>query len=149
MYKEIMEYSYNGLQWRNDICYLWQYGLISKHNKTSLYSNLQKENYSVPRVSSSHSLCLVFRQQKIHFESVSLKVLLAQACPTLWWLHGLPSASSPICGVLQARILEWVAIPFSGGSSQRRDRTPVSCITGKFFTLWATREALEENRTAL
>ena len=48
MYKEIMGYSYNGLQWRNDICYLRQHGLISKHNKTSLYSTLQKENYTVP-----------------------------------------------------------------------------------------------------
>ena len=46
-------------------------------------------------------------------------------------------------GVLQATILEWVAIPFSRGSSQPRDRTQVSCITGRFFTSWATREAQE------
>ena len=45
-------------------------------------------------------------------------------------------------GILQARILEWVAISFSRGSSQPRDRTPVSCIAGRRFTLWATREAL-------
>ena len=44
-------------------------------------------------------------------------------------------------GILQTRILEWVAIPFSRGSSQPRDRTQVSCISGEFFTLWATREA--------
>ena len=46
-----------------------------------------------------------------------------------------------IHGILQARILEWVAIHFSGGSSQRRDQTQVSCIAGRFFTifLWATR----------
>ena len=37
-------------------------------------------------------------------------------------------------GILQARILEWVAIPFSKGSSQPRDRTQVSCIAGGFFT---------------
>ena len=37
-------------------------------------------------------------------------------------------------GILQARILEWVAIPFSRGSSQSRDRTQVSCIAGGFFT---------------
>ena len=37
-------------------------------------------------------------------------------------------------GILQARILEWVAFPFSRGSSQRRDRTQVSCIAGGFFT---------------
>ena len=45
-------------------------------------------------------------------------------------------------GILQARILEWVAFPFSRGSSQPRDRTQVCCIAGRFFTSWATREAL-------
>ena len=39
------------------------------------------------------------------------------------------------------RILEWVAIPFSRGSSQPRDQTWVSCIAGRFFTVWTTREA--------
>ena len=46
-------------------------------------------------------------------------------------------------GILQARILEWVAFPFSRGSSQPRDRTQVSCITGRFLTSWATKEAQE------
>ena len=44
-------------------------------------------------------------------------------------------------GILQASILKWVAIPFSRGSSQPRDRTQVSLIAGRFFTSWATREA--------
>ena len=44
-------------------------------------------------------------------------------------------------GILQARILEWVAMPSSRGSSQPRGRTQVSCIAGGFFTIWATREA--------
>ena len=44
-------------------------------------------------------------------------------------------------GILQARILEWVDISFSKGSSWPRFRTQVSCIEGKFFTVWATREA--------
>ena len=44
-------------------------------------------------------------------------------------------------GVLQARILVWGAIPFSRGSSRPRDWTWVSCIAGRFFTVWATREA--------
>ena len=43
-------------------------------------------------------------------------------------------------GILQARILEWVAFPFSRGSSQLRDRTQASRIAGRFFTSWATRE---------
>ena len=46
-----------------------------------------------------------------------------------------------IHGILQARILESVAFPFSRGSSQPRDQTQVSHIAGGFFTSWATREA--------
>ena len=49
-------------------------------------------------------------------------------------------------GILQARILEWVAVPFSTGSSQPRDRTQVSHIAGRFFTSWATKEALSPQR---
>jgi len=37
-------------------------------------------------------------------------------------------------GILQARVLEWIAFPFSKGSSQPRDQTQVSCIAGRFFT---------------
>ena len=44
-------------------------------------------------------------------------------------------------GILQARILEWVAFMFSGGSSQHKDWTQVSHIAGGFFISWATREA--------
>ena len=39
------------------------------------------------------------------------------------------------CGILQAKILRWIAIPFSRGSSQSRDRMQVSCIAGRFFTI--------------
>ena len=51
----------------------------------------------------------------------------------------LPGPS--VHGILQARILEWVAIPFSRGSSWPRGRTWVSHTAGKFFPIWATREA--------
>ena len=57
------------------------------------------------------------------------------------WPHGLGSASSSVHGILPARILEWVNVPFSRGSSQLRDQTQVSVIVGAFFTSWATREA--------
>ena len=48
---------------------------------------------------------------------------------------------SSVYEVLQERILEWVAIPFYRGSSQPKDQTGVSCTEGRFFTIWATREA--------
>ena len=51
------------------------------------------------------------------------------SCLTLWDLMGFT-----VHGILQARILEWIAFPFSRGSSQLRDRTQVSCIAGRFFT---------------
>ena len=51
-----------------------------------------------------------------------------------------PSGSS-VPEILQARILEWVAISFSGGSSQPKDPIQVSCIAGRFFTVWVIREA--------
>ena len=55
------------------------------------------------------------------------------------------SCQAPLfMGILQARLLEWVAISFSRGSSQPGDRTWVSCIAGRFFTIWAMREPLRE-----
>ena len=54
------------------------------------------------------------------------------------WTVAPPGSS--VHGILQARILEWVAIPFSGGSSWSRDQTRVSCIAGRFFTVWASRK---------
>ena len=53
--------------------------------------------------------------------------------------HGLPGSS--VRGILQERILAWVAMPFSRGSSWLRDRTWVSRIAGRFFTILATQEA--------
>ena len=47
-------------------------------------------------------------------------------------------------GILQARILEWVAMPSSKGSSQPRNWTQVFSIAGKFFTIWSPRETPRE-----
>ena len=54
---------------------------------------------------------------------------------------GCSPAGSFVHGSIQVRILEWVRFPFSTGSSQPRDRTHISCIAGRFFTSWTTREA--------
>ena len=71
---------------------------------------------------------------------VKVKVLVAQSC---WTLCGSMDCSPPgsfVHGIFQARILEWVAIPFSRGTSQPRDETQVFYIAGRFFSIWATRE---------
>ena len=67
-----------------------------------------------------------------------LKVKVTQSCPTL-----CKPMDYVVHEMLQARILEWVAFPFSRTSSQPRDGTQVSCPAGRFFTSWATREARE------
>ena len=56
-----------------------------------------------------------------------VKVKMVQSCLTLGNLMDFT-----VYGILQARILEWVAFPFSKGSSQPRDRTQVSCMAGRF-----------------
>ena len=66
---------------------------------------------------------------------------VTQLCPTLWDPMDYSLPGSSVHGILQARILEWVAIPFSRGSSWPRDRTQVFHIAGRCFTIWATREA--------
>ena len=65
---------------------------------------------------------------------------VAQPCLTLCGPMDCSPPGSSVHGIFQARILEWVAISFSRGSSQPRDRTQVSCIAGGFFTIWANRE---------
>ena len=60
--------------------------------------------------------------------------LVAQSCRTLWdSMDGSPSGSS-VRGISQARILEWVVLSFSRGSSQLRDQTCISCLADGFFT---------------
>ena len=70
-----------------------------------------------------------------------VKVLVAQSCPTLCNPMDCSLSGSSVHGILQARILEWVAIPFSEGSSPPKEQTRVSHIAGRFFTVYATREA--------
>ena len=70
----------------------------------------------------------------------SLLKKVAQSCPTLCDPMDCSLPGSSVHGVFQARILEWVAISFSRGSSQPRARTRVSHIVDRCFTVWGTRE---------
>ena len=69
-----------------------------------------------------------------------MKEVVSQLCPTLCSPMDCSSPGSSVHGILQTRILEQIVIPFSRGSSWPRDRTQASCIAGRFFTTWATRE---------
>ena len=65
-----------------------------------------------------------------------LVALVAKSCPTLVDPKDCSLPGSSVHGILQARILEWVAISSSRSSSQPRNPTQVSCIAGRFFTNW-------------
>ena len=83
--------------------------------------------------------CPVISPRYIDLTAIgTLKVKVAQSCLTL-----CNHMDYTVHGILQARILAWVAFPFSRGSSQPRDRTQISHIAGRFFTSSATREAQE------
>ena len=70
-------------------------------------------------------------------------VLDTLSCPTFCHpMDGSPPGSF-VLGIFQARVLEWVAVPFSRRSSQPRDWLQISCLAGRFSTGWATREPQE------
>ena len=64
-------------------------------------------------------------------------VLVAQLCLTLCNPMDSSPPGSSVHRILQAKILEWIDIPFSRRSPRLRDQTQVSCIAGRFFTIWA------------
>ena len=72
---------------------------------------------------------------------LTLKLRATQSCLTLCEPMDCSTPGFTVHGILQAGRLEWVACPFSRGSSRPGNRTQVSCIAGRFFTSWATREA--------
>ena len=96
---------------------------------------VQRGRPAHPAPSSSNFQPVVLSQLKWS------KVKLAQLCPIL-----CDPMDYIVLGILQARILEWVAFPFFRGSSQPRDRTQVSHTAGRSFTSWATKEAQAQLR---
>ena len=86
--------------------------LLGRKTMTNLGSILKSSDITLPT--------------KVHL----VKVKVAQSCLTL-----CNPMDYTVHGILQARILEWVAFPFSRGSSQPRDRTQVSRLAGRFFAI--------------
>ena len=85
-----------------------------------------------------HSL-LIFIKSRVPFLSCDIKIISVsrQSCSTLCDSMDCSLPSSSVHGISQARALEWIAIPFSREFSRSRNQTQVSCIVGKFFTIWA------------
>ena len=88
----------------------------------------------IPRAALEHEFHHI-----IYSTAGQVKVLVTQSCLIVCDPMDCSLPGSSVQGILQARILERIVIPFSRGSSQPRDRTQVSCIAGRFFTSWATR----------
>ena len=82
-------------------------------------------------------------------KKLKLKVLVTQACLTVYDPTDWSPPGSSVHGISQARKLKWVAISFSRGSFQPRDQSYVSCIAGRFFAVWASREAPKASNTIL
>ena len=100
---------------------------------------------------NGHISCIRWAQQRDYTRAVPpggrergrTDMLASASCLFPMCVYLTTQACLTLCdpmGILQARILEWVAMPSSRGSSQPRDQTQVSRIAGGFFTVWATRE---------
>ena len=136
-------------EWACQEGYMNQLGIVSKYTYhfRNLISHPQVENYKPSRA------CVITEATypphagvKKRQRTPVQKVLVSQSCPTLFDPIDCSPPGSSVHKILQAkRIPEWVAIPFSKGSSQPRDRTHISCIAGRFFTVWVIMEALCSN----
>ena len=96
----------------------------------------------VPCVGGAHVSIPAWLQARVcqwdrlaELKVIKVKVLVAQLCLTLCNFMDCRPPGSSVHGILPARILEWVDIPFSRRSSQPRDQTQVSCSAGRFFTI--------------
>ena len=83
---------------------------------------------------------IVTRDDALQTCAACVHAQLLQSCPTLCYSMDNSPPGSSVHGILKARILEWVATPSSTGSSRPRGWIRVSCIAGRFPTIWASRE---------
>ena len=115
-----------------------------------ILSSWYSSEYSASFPHSLHSCYVIFSYSEVlwsilpegRFSSLYTQThthtqCIVKSCPNLWVLM-----DCKIHGILQARILEWVAVPFSMESSQTKNRTQFSHIAGRFFTIWAIGGAL-------
>ena len=93
---------------------------------------------------SSHTNSGLSTSRSLHIRENQVSgfvvALVAKLCPTLCHPMNCSTPGSSVHGISQTRILVWVAIPFSRGSSQPKDRTCISCIDRQILYHWATRE---------
>ena len=118
----------------------WNWVLPQRKNR-ELTTHFTVFSFLLSQFMCDYLLLRVFKYI-IHAFDLGLIVVFSgrDRAHTPWTVRSL--SGSFVHGILQARILEWVAIPFSRGSPQLRDWILVSCTAGSFFTIWAPREVL-------
>ena len=105
-----------------------------------VYNSKIRVQASVPLDQNSVLSLYIFQDKTFVSNTVCACVVVTQLCLTLCDPVGCSPQPRLLCGILQARILKWVAVLFSRGSSWPRNRTQVSCTAWRFFTVWARRE---------
>ena len=123
--------------------------MYSEYKLNKQGDNIQPWHTSFPIWNQSVAPCPVltvaswpayrFLKRQVRWSGISISFRIL--CPIICDPMDCSLPGSSVHRILQARILEWVAIPFSQGSSWPRDQTQVSCIADKVFTIWATRKA--------
>ena len=119
----------------------WEGKKVPWWNPTHFLSYLFFLPFSLEGQKKKKNQLMKSAMQKIKTRKV--KVLVAQLCPTFCDPTDCSPPGSSVHGILQARILEWVAISFSRDSSQLKDQTWVSHTAGRFFTIWGTRDMIK------
>ena len=135
-----------GTNWDSQLC---REDPGEKNADTSSWSQAEpgntRNNFLLFRFSSPRPLCSIketsVQTQTQRFSgTLKVKVLVGQSCPTLCHPMDCTPPASSVYEIFRARTLEWVAIPFSRGTSQPKDRTWVSHTAVRFFAIWAIRE---------
>ena len=124
----------------------WKHKITTDSFRHSIIKTSQDNhfpfNWDLPYDRQTLSLSLLTPGEGYQLSSLYCRcVLVAQSCLTLCHPMDCSPPGSSVHGILQARILEWVAISFSRETSQPRNWTQVSRIAGKYFTDWAIWEA--------
>ena len=108
-----------------------------------LVSSMFLTRTSCHKITHTNGYCGVWPEWVVSVSAVLCCAKTLRSCPTLYNPVDFSPSGYSVHGILHSRILEWVAILSSRGSSQSRDQTRVSCIAGRFFTIWSTTEALQ------
>ena len=116
----------------SNCCFLTCIQISQEAGQVGWYSHLLKTSSFLSSFSLPVLLFIYFFFIVVKYAALCL---VTQLCPTLCYPMDCSPPRSSVHGTLQARILEWVAMPYSRGSSQTRDQTQISRIAGGFFTI--------------